>query len=984
MQGSGHSGAADNPHDLGPVHACFEMLLEGRTVESATLFPKEVLEAAMTLLAAEQSLASSDTPAPERDHAVGSSLVGMEIAGFELREFLGEGASGQVYRARQAVPEREVALKLLWPCSRADALIQRREAAVLAMLEHPGIARLYQVGVWERAGAFRPWLAMELVHGARPLDAETARDLSIATRVSMLADVADAIAYAHSKGIIHRDLKPGNVLVDRTGVPKVIDFGLARQDGPTRERSIAILGDRIVGSLTSIAPECLDASVIADTRSDVFAFGAIAFGVLAGRPLRQLEGMSVAQAMRAIATFPVVRLAASNPRLRGDLDRIIGKATDPDPARRHASMALLVRDLRDHLAGRPVLIEQQPMHERIARSARRHWRAWTAALVVVAALMSATVISLRFAQHAQEQALLANLSVGAAAVDSSDLQALNRALDAIGDVRSAEVELLRRAASLAGSHVAPEDWYALAAAPDGSWIVGSVASSEAGSSQYWLVRWDGTSERWRIGLRGAMTNGIAVSADGRLIAVGHIRGGVSIVDSDTGELRHSWDISDDELGGVCAFLPDGRLLFADTRAHVLRIDGSSAGASFVHGAGAARALAELPDGTYAVAGHAGGAVIDPAGGTVVRALKCPPSQQTAVWASDRDGAVLLGGWDRTIRMYPPGAETSAWTGRAHRDFIWSICGLPDGRAASAGADGVVSIWDVGTGACAMMPGGPDLIWALQPTPAGLWIASRHALRLQSPGSIDRWTGIRTDRRHLVVTRQWSAWTDDTQRLHAVRSDRRAVSLHDEGLAVARIARASDGETLCVLQHDGAIARIDMSSGSVQWQSRAFAGDDPQASSGGGALMSGIASMSVDEDLGLLLVASIIRGCVAADLRTGEILWEHKFGQQCVSVASGPGGEIYAGGRDGAVLRLDRDGALRNRIRSQRSRPMAMMADPTGERVIIGGHDGTLRIVDADTLEERLVIRVSNVRLNSLWIDDHGIWTVDEDGMMRCR
>jgi len=244
--------------------------------------------------------------------------------------------------------------------------------------------------------------------------------------------------------------------------------------------------------------------------------------------------------------------------------------------------------------------------------------------------------------------------------------------------------------------------------------------------------------------------------------------------------------------------------------------------------------------------------------------------------------------------------------------------------------------------------------------------------------------MRTDRREIVVSRDWSAWIDPAGALHLTQDDGQDVILDTGRTTVARIARSHKGDSLCMLREDGVIECLDAATGSRRWENSMFVGNDPEAAARGAARMSGVAAMSVDEDLGLLLVASVVRGCVAIDLESGAALWERKFSEQCVSVTSAPGTRVYAGGRDGLILRLNRDGDLLNQIRSQRSRPTAMMLDPAGARLIVGGHDGTLRILDADSLEERLVIRVSNVRLNSMWIDDHGIWTLDHEGVMRCR
>ena len=968
------------PDSLVPVHACFELLLDGRHSEAQSLFPADVVEAAMALLAAERSLESAGTPAPAQGDCDSASLIGVEIAGFELLESLGEGASGQVYRARQLTPERHVALKLLWPCSRAEALEQRREAAMLAPLEHPGIARLYQVGVWEHAGAFRPWIAMELVDGARPLDSASTAALPIHARVALLADVADAVAYAHSKGVIHRDLKPGNVLLGRGGSSKVIDFGLARQDTPSRERSIALLGDRIVGSLASIAPECLAAGAMADTRSDVFSLGTIAYGVLAGRPMRAISGMSIAQAMRAIATMPTPRLAAANPRLRGDLDRVVTKATDPDPARRYASMELLARDLRDHLAGRPVLIEQQPLHERIFRSARRHWRVWAAAAVLAIALLSATTVSLRYAQRAREQAVLANLRVAAGAVESCDLQTLDRAIAAIGDADSPEVDLLERIAALRGQFMSPHDWYALALSPDGSWVVGSCATGLPGDNGGLLVRWDGATERWRIKLQTAMTGGIHISPDGRLICVAHIDEGISIVDAESGSVMHTWNLRPGPVGGMGRFLADGRLLYAHTDACIVRLDGTPDGPWFDPGVGLVRAIDELPDGLVAIAGHDGAAVVDIRTGRVVRRLDCPAANQTAMWANPSDGTLLVGGWDRTVRAYAPGSSMPSWTGRAHRDFVWSIAGLDAIRAASAGTDGAIAIWNVGSGSCTMMPGSPDMVWALLPTRDGMWIASRGGLRIQSPESMALWAGTPADRRQLTVGSGWRAWLDPQGDLHLVGDDgtpRPTAELPERASILA-----GGGDMLCALREDGTLVCIDVAQGRPSWSSDQFRSTPEERAND--TARSALVSMSVNAQDGRLLIAARMRGCVAVDLLSGDILWERPLEQLCVRVAWSPSGAVYAAGREGLISKLTRSGHIEREVRHQRRRTGAMVGEPTGARLFVGGSDGIVRILDADTLDERLAIRVSDTGIASMWIDDSGVWTIDDNGIVRCR
>ncbi len=966
------------PRRLDAVQSCFELLKDGRDEEARSSFDPGVIRLATELLRADQSLEDRGTPAPVEQLVMAGLPAGTIIGCFQLLEAVGEGASGQVFRARQLTPARDVALKVLWPCSRAEAFDQRREAALLSQLEHPGIARLYEVGVWEHAGTFRPWIAMELVNDARPLSPESTATWSLKARVNLIASVADALAHAHSKGIIHRDVKAANVLLRTDGSARVIDFGLARSDGPGRDRSIALLGDRIVGSLASLAPECLWPGATADARSDVFGLGTIAFGLLAGRPMRVLDGQGITQAIRQIADESLPRLASVDRRLRGDLDRIIARATAADPAQRYSSMAAFAQDLREHLAGRPVLITQQALIERLVRAVRRHWRTSAAVAVAAVALVSATSISMRAAWHAREQARRANLSAAASAVDASDQLALDRALSTMTNDGSTEANLLRRVAAMRGVTVADGDWYALAAGPDGSWIVGSAAQPRVGTERgHLLSRWDGTDPTWSIQLPLATTGGVAISPDGAWIACCHVSEGVSVVEAESGRVHRAWPAHPGENGGVPCFLADGSLAVLTTMLRRTDVHGAPIGASIGLGVGEARSVHAMDDGSLLVAGHLGAMVVDPMGRKPTVHLDCPPARQSATWCTPQGDTVLVGGFDRTIRCYGPHGGEPLWTGRTHHDNVWSITGLDPRRVVSAGADGVLAVWDLKTGTSISLPASPDVVWSLLLWRGGLWIGSQGGLRLQTDEAIDRWIGTHTDRRRQITAPQWSAWIEPDGSLAGRHRDGRALPLGPGLGAFALLASDPCGDRLCGLTSEGTIVCIEAMSGSVLWTERTLASDDS-------AEIGGIPMLAMQDDLGLLLVASRRHGCVAVDLHDGSIAWMSAIGQQCAAVGAGPGGTLLAGGRDGLLARLAGDGRVIDSTRSQRGRAASLTCDDAGSRILLGGVDGTLRVLDTATLDERLAIRLSNAALDCLWTDEDGIWTIDRDGIVRCR
>ncbi|MEQ8850172.1 MAG: serine/threonine-protein kinase [Phycisphaerales bacterium] len=296
------------------------------------------------------------------------------VGAFEVGPLIGRGGMGSVYRARQREPERDVALKIV----RANLLAPdaarrlRFEAAVLARLDHPNIARIYDAGTLRDEGGELSYFAMELVEGVPITEALGAA--SVAERVSTLALVCDAVQHAHQRGVIHRDLKPGNILVDGEGRPRVLDFGIARLlDADVQVTSAGYGSGSLIGTVAYMSPEQLDGrDDLIDTRSDVYALGAVLYELLAGEPPVRVAGRSLAEAVHAARTVEIAPLRRSGARVPCDLETVVAKALERSIDRRYASASELAADLRRVLAHEPVHARRQTAGYRAARFARRN------------------------------------------------------------------------------------------------------------------------------------------------------------------------------------------------------------------------------------------------------------------------------------------------------------------------------------------------------------------------------------------------------------------------------------------------------------------------------------------------------------------------------------------------------------------------------------------------------------------------------------
>jgi serine/threonine protein kinase len=153
------------------------------------------------------------------------------IGRYRIIQRIAEGGMGVVYEAEQEQPRRTVAVKVIKPGLANPALLHRfeLEAEALGRLQHPGIAQIYEAGTADIGFGSQPYFAMEFIHGRSPREYAEEHRLNTKERLEIVAKIADAVQHAHHRGVIHRDLKPGNILIDETGQPKILDFGVARR-----------------------------------------------------------------------------------------------------------------------------------------------------------------------------------------------------------------------------------------------------------------------------------------------------------------------------------------------------------------------------------------------------------------------------------------------------------------------------------------------------------------------------------------------------------------------------------------------------------------------------------------------------------------------------------------------------------------------------------------------------------------------------------
>ncbi len=346
------------------------------------------------------------------------SRIGSRIGAYVVLDEIGRGGMGEVYRAARADGqfEKEVAIKFVRGGYNSASVIDRfrHERQILASLDHPNIGQLLDGGTTDDG---IPYLLMELIEGI-PIDQYCEKhSLNITERLRLFLQVCSAVQYAHQRLVIHRDIKPGNILVTKSGVPKLLDFGIAKilDSSDTAQHTIA----------APMTPEYASPEQIlgqpVTTSTDLYSLGVVLFILLTGNSPHPITTNSQFELARAICDKepqpPSAVVAASftpesptkaastsflpegtatrlQRRLRGDLDNIVLRALQKDPQRRYHSVEQFAEDLRRHLDGLPVIARRDSLRYRAEKFALRHKVVVSASLLIFLAVAGGVTATL--------------------------------------------------------------------------------------------------------------------------------------------------------------------------------------------------------------------------------------------------------------------------------------------------------------------------------------------------------------------------------------------------------------------------------------------------------------------------------------------------------------------------------------------------------------------------------------------------------------
>lgn len=739
---------------------------------------------------------------------------------------LGRGGLGRVMRATDKAMGRSVAVKELL---KYDPELERRfvrEALITARIDHPAIVPVYEAGRWPDG---KPFYSMRLISGQQ-LTSLARGQRTLSERLGLLPHVvtiAEAVAYAHSRGVIHRDIKPDNAIIGQFGEAVLIDWGIAAEvdaDGNVLEQRADASEPLIVGTPAFMAPEQAAGEAV-DARADIYALGGLLYYVLAGtspgapmpRAGAKVDAEDDEEDTRAISPSwvvignrVVVPLDARRPDLPPELVAIVRTAMAPRREDRYASAKAFAEDLKRFQTGQMVGAHRYSVWHRVERWTRRH-RALVAtaivALVAVGVIGAVSVARVVRAQHMAE----AQRAVAERQRQSADV-ARQRA-----ETTSNELLLLNARAALHTDPTATLAWLKRYPANAADWSDVPALATDATSR--------GVSEHvWRVS--SSSSEGISFSPDGRWLAAGSVDRMVQLWNPATGVVHslsgHSAPVNDVEISA------DGRLLVSGSYDHTVRAwqldeNGNASNPRLLgkHD-GSVLDVAISPDGKWVASGGKDNLIR--LWNVATGATRTLSGHTLAVWALAfaPDGATLASGSrDKTVRVW------NLATGSARvihsPEPLLQLGFSPDGRALIGNSESAVERWDLATGRHRTLPRVATALECVAVAPRGGLIAFGGAdgiVRVwdEASGQIQTLVGHRGSLEFLRFspdgTRLASSSQDGTVRLWRVAARSERVLRGADG-GGATVAFSPDGSELTVGGMDGSLRRWGLATGEMR-------------------------------------------------------------------------------------------------------------------------------------------------------------------------
>jgi predicted Ser/Thr protein kinase len=657
---------------------------------------------------------------------------------FELLAPLGKGAMGMVYRARDPILDRLVALKTVAPglLAEKDSRARfQREARAAAKLQHANIVTIYELG--EADGTL--FIAMELLEGMDLAQLMAgATPLTREQKVRIVVDICRGLDWAHKQGVIHRDVKPANVHLGSEGTVKIVDFGIARViDNANLTRT-----GLVMGTPTYMAPEVLEGARF-DHRADMWAVGVILYELIAGR--RPFDTQTIPSLIYKVVNEAPAPLDAQALGLPEGLVEVARKALARRPEDRFADLATMAQALEQSVgftsrsAPLPPLVRERSYDRRFeeartrladsdlegALAAARRAQALLPSRTGIVSLISAIEEQLRRADTARmplatdrvPQTALDLAPTGTLGSPRTEAAALPTSLPRLEDESLSRLPTpvlteLRRRGAAAFRELAtfgePPATQAVCPSPVRDLL---AVSGTDGAIRLWDLH-----SRTRVAMlrselhqrtgHDALAVALAFSPDGTLLASGHVDGVVRLWDVSLAsevpvKLRH------EALVGALTFSPDGSTLASgamDCNVRLWDLGAALAGE-------ARRELCRQPSGVTAIAYGLGGETLltghqrgglrltDVASRRLVATLRGPEGQVSLLALAPDGRHVAVASHDRTIRMFDLSARRQTALLAAHRRPVSSLAFFADGlHLASVAQEGVVHLWDAESGA----------------------------------------------------------------------------------------------------------------------------------------------------------------------------------------------------------------------------------------------------------------------------------------------